>query len=353
MPHGRSWRVLKPREFEIRVIPKFFEHSKFSSFVRQANGWGFRRITQGPDRNSYYNELFLRGLPHLCKKMKRPGVAEKDFLDPKHEPDFYKISEMYPLPIDEHKDESISYQVSSSQGPRERIPVNFGAFDASKPEQCSSVQVSSFLTPNENNQLKFDAIDGTKSFTREVKGQKNSFAQVAETPEKSTSHSQVLPNHHQHRFTLSAALNDTMKTTPSYYGAYQQMANRAIASTDARPPAESTLQGKARGNTIESIQHFVQPTGDKRHAGLAVRGTSQGNFSQMAMPQFLNPVSHKKSAPQTLSVACHLNSAANHLQNVMNLTYHQQLHSTNKDRDLAMQQFYRQMFHIRQNNTMP
>jgi hypothetical protein len=44
MPHGRSWRVLKPREFEIRVIPRFFEHSKFSSFIRQANGWGFRRV---------------------------------------------------------------------------------------------------------------------------------------------------------------------------------------------------------------------------------------------------------------------------------------------------------------------
>jgi HSF-type DNA-binding len=28
MPHGRSWRVLKPREFEIRVIPTYFEHAK-------------------------------------------------------------------------------------------------------------------------------------------------------------------------------------------------------------------------------------------------------------------------------------------------------------------------------------
>lgn len=44
MPHGRSWRVLKPREFEIRVIPTYFEHAKFSSFIRQANGWGFRRV---------------------------------------------------------------------------------------------------------------------------------------------------------------------------------------------------------------------------------------------------------------------------------------------------------------------
>lgn len=35
LPHGRAWRILKPREFEIKVIPKFFEHAKFSSFVRQ------------------------------------------------------------------------------------------------------------------------------------------------------------------------------------------------------------------------------------------------------------------------------------------------------------------------------
>ena len=98
LPHGRAWRVLKPKQFEQQVIPMFFEHTKFSSFVRQANGWGFRRITQGRDRNSYYHPLFLRGLPHLAKRMKRPGVAEKTAADPDHEPDLQKISEMFPLP---------------------------------------------------------------------------------------------------------------------------------------------------------------------------------------------------------------------------------------------------------------
>jgi HSF-type DNA-binding len=43
LPHGRSWRILKPREFEIKILPTYFDHNKFSSFVRQANGWGFRR----------------------------------------------------------------------------------------------------------------------------------------------------------------------------------------------------------------------------------------------------------------------------------------------------------------------
>mgnify|MGYP005847946875 CR=1 FL=1 len=47
LPHGRSWRVLRPREFEVKVLPTYFDHGKFSSFIRQANGWGFRRITQG------------------------------------------------------------------------------------------------------------------------------------------------------------------------------------------------------------------------------------------------------------------------------------------------------------------
>ena len=79
-PHGRSWRILRPRDFEIRILPKYFEHSKFSSFVRQANGWGFRRLMADGgrlDKNEYYHEYFLRAMPWLCKKMRRPKVNEK------------------------------------------------------------------------------------------------------------------------------------------------------------------------------------------------------------------------------------------------------------------------------------
>jgi len=103
----------------------FFEHAKFSSFVRQANGWGFRRLTQGKDRNSYYHEQFLRGLPHLCKTMKRPGVNQKKTADPEHEPDFYKISEEHPVP-EKADDESIMLQCTVQGGPRARMPIYTG-----------------------------------------------------------------------------------------------------------------------------------------------------------------------------------------------------------------------------------
>jgi HSF-type DNA-binding len=44
--HGRSWRIIKTQEFERTVIPLFFQHSKYSSFLRQVNGWGFERIVR-------------------------------------------------------------------------------------------------------------------------------------------------------------------------------------------------------------------------------------------------------------------------------------------------------------------
>ncbi|KAL7463057.1 hypothetical protein ACHAXS_003435, partial [Conticribra weissflogii] len=98
MSHGRSWRIINTREFELQVIPLYFEHSKFSSFIRQAKGWGFRRICEGGHKNCYYNEYFLRGLPHLIKKMPRPGASQKFELDPDHEPDLLKISLEHPVP---------------------------------------------------------------------------------------------------------------------------------------------------------------------------------------------------------------------------------------------------------------
>lgn len=190
MPHGRSWRVLKPREFEIRVIPTYFEHAKFSSFIRQANGWGFRRITQGRDRNSYYHELFLRGLPHLCKQMKRPGVSEKQSADPEHEPDFYKIAEEHPVP-EKADDESILLQCTLQGGPKARMPIYFGALTSNKDTQNTSIsplmptpQVDSKLAvPTSYNQFGAPSVTpndhlALNSFQRSISASENQVCNV-------------------------------------------------------------------------------------------------------------------------------------------------------------------------------
>eukprot|EP00545_Synedropsis_sp_CCMP1620_P007059 CAMPEP_0119015168 /NCGR_PEP_ID=MMETSP1176-20130426/10591_1 /TAXON_ID=265551 /ORGANISM="Synedropsis recta cf, Strain CCMP1620" /LENGTH=421 /DNA_ID=CAMNT_0006968437 /DNA_START=48 /DNA_END=1313 /DNA_ORIENTATION=+ len=101
LPHGRSWRILQQKAFEERVIPLYFRHGRYSSFARQVNGWGFRRVTHGSDYNSYYHEMFLCGMPHLCDKMRR--LTSKDATSRKKNeeepaPDFYALSCTNPLP---------------------------------------------------------------------------------------------------------------------------------------------------------------------------------------------------------------------------------------------------------------
>jgi hypothetical protein len=95
MPHGRSWKVLNKEYFMAEICPQYFSQSRFESFIRQVNGWGFRRIRkEGPDRSSYYHESFLRGFPHLIEQLRRPTPGEKA-RDTREEPDFNAVA---PLP---------------------------------------------------------------------------------------------------------------------------------------------------------------------------------------------------------------------------------------------------------------
>ena len=45
------------------------------------NGWGFRRLTEGLNRSSYFEENFLRDMPWLCKNMGRHKVGGKGELN--------------------------------------------------------------------------------------------------------------------------------------------------------------------------------------------------------------------------------------------------------------------------------
>lgn len=74
LPHGRAFRVHKPKEFAERVVLPYFGILKSQSVRRQLNVWGFKRVTSGRDRGSYYHKNFLRGKPSLCKLIKRSAL---------------------------------------------------------------------------------------------------------------------------------------------------------------------------------------------------------------------------------------------------------------------------------------
>ena len=57
LPHGRAFIILQKKKFASDVMPVYFKHSKFTSFTRKLNRWGFTRVPRGPETGSYYHKV--------------------------------------------------------------------------------------------------------------------------------------------------------------------------------------------------------------------------------------------------------------------------------------------------------
>jgi hypothetical protein len=74
LPDGTSFKVFNTKLFVEMIMPRYFNQTKYKSFQRQLNIWGFERIQEGAERGGYSHHFLLRDNVSLCRHMKRTRV---------------------------------------------------------------------------------------------------------------------------------------------------------------------------------------------------------------------------------------------------------------------------------------
>ncbi|CAH9099180.1 unnamed protein product [Cuscuta epithymum] len=181
-PSGHSFVVWDPPKFCADMLPKYFKHNNFSSFIRQLNTYGFRKTD--PERWEFANEEFIRGQTHLLKNIHRRKPIHSHSVSPVTDSE----RRGYEEEIEKLRNENASLQSQVEKHEKDNLEHKF--------EFCSL-----------ENRLK--NIDRRQSQLVELVGQ------LAQNPTFASSLLHHLDDHNKRRKLLSLRFPSTTTTTSS------------------------------------------------------------------------------------------------------------------------------------------
>jgi hypothetical protein len=111
-PHGKAFRVHQPDVFARTIMQRYFNQTKYKSFLRQLHLYGFCRIKKGKDMGGYYHRFFIQNEKSMILRMTREKIKGASVKNHGHEindPDFYKdtvvvMDDRRPLFYNENRD---------------------------------------------------------------------------------------------------------------------------------------------------------------------------------------------------------------------------------------------------------
>lgn len=74
---GLSFKIHNPDQM-VPILQNYFSQTKYKSFIRQLQVYGFTRITKGAHKNTCFHKFLVKGKRFMCLKMKRKERKPKN-----------------------------------------------------------------------------------------------------------------------------------------------------------------------------------------------------------------------------------------------------------------------------------
>jgi heat shock transcription factor len=156
---NNTFVVWRPKEFSASLLPSYFNHTNFSSFVRQLNNYGFRKTVRG--RCEFSNKLFWKGQQHLLSHIQRKKVSSPSRM----QMEYGKSSSVFrPISSTQHSDVPTAAPPSLSDLEKETLRRNNSLLlsEIARLQNICSRDIRLLVRHNTGNPPLIDIMDRTK-----------------------------------------------------------------------------------------------------------------------------------------------------------------------------------------------